>query len=239
VQKLTGIQAVCFDVGNTLLTTARDEAAVFTEQAALLGVVLDHAQVQKLFVRMYDYYEQLYEQDDSFWADKERAVSIWITMYTYLCGLLEVPAAVTPALARAVYAYYLQADSWAPFADVLPTIDALRARGLKLALISNWDVSLSNVIMGLGLAEYFQAIVSSAVVGMHKPQAQIFAYTCQQLGVPAAATVHVGDHLEADAGGAAAAGLTPVLIDRSRHLAGQTPPHLLVIDDLRQLLDLL
>jgi putative hydrolase of the HAD superfamily len=216
-----GVEAVFFDVGNTLLTPAQPEGLVFAEEAERHGVRLDPALVDANVPAMYQLYERLYEADDSFWSDDERAVAIWLAMYEHLCMLVGVPAAKRAAIAAAVHQRYFTAASWRAFDDVIPTLDFLAARGIRMGLISNWDSTLESVVSGLGLAGYFQTVISSTVVRMHKPMRGIFELALSRLGVGAEAAMHVGDHLSADARGARQAGLRPVLIDRGgRHAAG-------------------
>jgi putative hydrolase of the HAD superfamily len=82
----------------------------------------------------------------------------------------------------------------------------LRARGLALVVVANWDVSVHDRLRELGLAPYFDAVVSSADVGAAKPDRRIFDTALARLGVPAARALHVGDS-PADEEGARAAGL--------------------------------
>jgi putative hydrolase of the HAD superfamily len=208
------ITTVFFDVGMTLLTPARTEAEVFAEAAAKLGVSLDIEQVNRKVPRMYQFYERLYARDDSFWADDKRAIGIWHDMYEYLCALLDVPQSWRGEIAHAVYQCYLRPDSWTTFPDVLPALEQLRSRGLRLGLISNWDSSLRAVIEGMGLGFLFADIIASADVMLHKPDPAIFALALRRLAVSAENALHVGDHATADVAGARAAGITPVYLNR-------------------------
>jgi putative hydrolase of the HAD superfamily len=208
-----GIQTVFFDVGNTLLTPAVPEGEILVRAVDRLGVVLDPALVRRSVPRMYEYYEELYEADNSLWASQERAVDIWRILYEYLCELVGIPE-LGPQVARIGYEEFLNPANWKPFDDVLPTLAALRSRGVVLGLISNWDSSLESIIRGVGIEPWFDVIISSAVVGLHKPQPEIFRLALDRMGVKPDVAMHVGDHLQADVGGAAAVGITPVLIDR-------------------------
>ena len=67
---------------------------------------------------------------------------------------------------------------------------------------------------GLGLTPELETIVSSAEVGLHKPDPRIFELACERLGVDPVEAAHVGDHHYADIVGAQAVGMLPVLIDR-------------------------
>jgi FMN phosphatase YigB (HAD superfamily) len=80
-------------------------------------------------------------------------------------------------------------------------IERLRARGLALAVVSNWDVSLHERLDHLGLV-----VVTSADVGVRKPDPAVFRVALERLGVPAARTLHVGD-TDHDRDAAAAAGI--------------------------------
>jgi putative hydrolase of the HAD superfamily len=89
---------------------------------------------------------------------------------------------------------------------VAVTLASLRARGLALAVASNWDCSLPDFLAGLGIDSYLAAVVTSAQVGAEKPDPAIFAAALAELGVEAARTLHIGNS-PADEDGARAAGL--------------------------------
>jgi REG-2-like HAD superfamily hydrolase len=229
------IKAVFFDVGQTLLTPGIPEELSFVQAATEVGAELDPADVVRLMPQVYERYEELYESDDSFWSDEERATAIWLEVYAYLAELAGIPAHARE-IARRVHQTYFTAGAWQIFADVLPTLNALKAHGLRMGLISNWDSSLEPIIMDLGLGSHFATIIASTVVRMHKPQRLIFDLALERIGVRAAEAVHVGDHLQADVGGARDAGLLPVLIDRQhRHGTVAATDELAVIHDLREL----
>jgi FMN phosphatase YigB (HAD superfamily) len=101
------------------------------------------------------------------------------------------------------------------FDDVLPTLDELALRGVRCAVVSNWDCSLSEVLAQLGILERFATVSVSAVVGARKPDSRIFNHALALLGLEPNQVVHVGDDVERDIRGARAADLRAVLIDRS------------------------
>lgn len=104
--------------------------------------------------------------------------------------------------------------SFAAFADAAPALRALRERGTRLVVASNWDVSLAGVLADVGLAELLDGVVTSAAVGVAKPDPRLFERALELAGVGSAEALHVGDSLELDVAGAAAAGVVPVLVDR-------------------------
>jgi HAD superfamily hydrolase (TIGR01549 family) len=79
------------------------------------------------------------------------------------------------------------------FPDALETLQALRARGVPLAVVSNWQSGLRHFCAELGLADYFDHVLSSADLGVQKPDRRIFLEACARLGIPPERTLHVGD----------------------------------------------
>jgi putative hydrolase of the HAD superfamily len=99
-----------------------------------------------------------------------------------------------------------------PFPDVLPALHVLR--GHVLIVVSNWDCSLADWLGPAGLLEHVEAVVTSAEVGVAKPDRVIFERALAIAGVEPGKAVHVGDSLENDVAGARAAGIRAVLVAR-------------------------
>jgi HAD superfamily hydrolase (TIGR01509 family) len=89
----------------------------------------------------------------------------------------------------------------------LEALERLRAAGLALACVANWDVSLHDHLRRLGVHDRFELVLSSAEAGAEKPDPRIFRIALGRLGVEALRAVHVGDEPN-DRDGALAAGLT-------------------------------
>ena len=95
------------------------------------------------------------------------------------------------------------------FAELPGAGDACRAlslAGLRLAVVSNWDVGLHEHLERVGLSSLMDEIVTSADAGAPKPAPAVFELALARLGVNAAQVVHVGDGVS-DELGARAAGL--------------------------------
>jgi putative hydrolase of the HAD superfamily len=135
-----------------------------------------------------------------------------------------------------LYGEFGAAVAWEPFDDAVPAIEALRERGVRLAVVSNWDSRLRNILRARRLEPYFDAVVISAEVGWRKPHGAIFRRSLEALGAAPGEALHVGDSVGDDVEGARAAGIRPVLLDRSgeKRVDGAD-----VIRDLRQIVDLL
>ena len=132
------------------------------------------------------------------------------------------------------------------YPDTLPALEALRERGLKLAVVSNWDVSLHDALAQTGIAERVDLALSSAEVGSAKPEPGLLLAALEQLEVAPADALMAGDTVAGDVAGAQAAGVRPVLVQRSGLTglrsagAGEAAPEgVAVVGDLRRLVDLL
>jgi putative hydrolase of the HAD superfamily len=101
------------------------------------------------------------------------------------------------------------------FDDARDALLAVRARGVWVVAVSNWDVSVLEVLEQTGLAPLLDGAVSSAAIGVAKPSPAVFEHALSLVGARAADAVHVGDSPSEDVAGALAAGIEPLLIDRA------------------------
>jgi putative hydrolase of the HAD superfamily len=101
------------------------------------------------------------------------------------------------------------------FDDAASALGELRGRGLRLVCVSNWDYSLPEVLERVGLLGLLDGVVTSAGVGVAKPDRAIFEAGLEVAGTSADEALHVGDSSEEDVRGASAAGIRALLIDRS------------------------
>jgi putative hydrolase of the HAD superfamily len=124
------------------------------------------------------------------------------------------------------------------YPDAAPALTALRALGLKLVAVSNWDISLKGVLAETGLGGLLDGIVTSAQAGHPKPATAVFEMALTLAGVGPGEAVHVGDSLEHDVLGARAAGVTPVLIRREQDESSLAERPVVVISKLTDLLDM-
>jgi putative hydrolase of the HAD superfamily len=131
-----------------------------------------------------------------------------------------------------------------PYDEVPGVLRELRARGVALAVCSNWDWDLEPAIAESGLDGCFDTLVSSAWAGARKPHPRIFRYLLDQTGFDPAEILFVGDTWGPDVAGPLAAGMTPAYLERDAHWPDTTRPndasdlHVTRIRDLRGVLPL-
>lgn len=129
--------------------------------------------------------------------------------------------------------------SFNPYPESERVLRELNAMGLRLYVVSNWDLFLEDVLSELGWTQYFDGIVVSAVVGSEKPDDGIFEEALRISGAsddPARA-VHVGNDPVTDVEGANRCGIDTVFIDRWG--SGAVPGATFVLPDLDGLPELL
>jgi putative hydrolase of the HAD superfamily len=142
-----------------------------------------------------------------------------------------------PASARGIEidsleAILLEALRFSAFADAREAIQAVRRLPARVLVVSNWDVSLKDVLLRLRLAPLIDGVITSASAGARKPSPAIFARALELAGVAPERAVHVGDSVEEDVAGARRAGIEPILLTRD----GRTgPPGVRTISGLGEL----
>jgi putative hydrolase of the HAD superfamily len=131
------------------------------------------------------------------------------------------------------------------YPEVPGTLRELRARGLRLAICSNWDWDLAEAVDEAGLSELVDIQVSSAWAGARKPHPRIFRHTIDKVGVRAGDALFVGDTWGPDVEGPRAVGMTPAYLSRDEHWPDPGAPReadssgVAVVRDLGGVLELL
>jgi putative hydrolase of the HAD superfamily len=129
----------------------------------------------------------------------------------------------------------LGALEFTAYPDVLPALRDLRDRGVVVVIASNWDVSLPDWLGPTGILDFVDGIVTSAEVGAAKPSPRVFQRALGIAGVEPGDALHVGDKIDNDLEGAAAAGIRGVLLQRE----GDPPAGVESISSLTELAALL
>lgn len=216
---MTRVRAVTFDAAGTLFAPAEPVGVTYARFAADHRIPLDTAGLGTRFRAALASAPPLAfgPLDETARTAHERGW--WYRLVRRVFG----PAARHPAFEacfRQLYAYYAEPRAWQVFPDAVPALERLRARRLRLAVVSNFDGRLPALLAGLGLESLLDAALFSSAIGSAKPAPAIFHAAAAALGAAPPATLHAGDDPHADVEGALAAGSTAVLVDR----AGHRPP---------------
>ena len=114
---------------------------------------------------------------------------------------------------------------WDTFIDVMRPYDGatkflrdLKTKGIKTAICTDMTAHIQyRKLEKLGMAELFDAIVTSEEAGAEKPAPVMFQLAVDKLGARPSETVYIGDAWEKDVEGAINTGLTPVWFVHNRN----------------------
>jgi len=188
---------VTIDAYGTLLAL-RDPVPALRAALAVNGVDRDERTVRSAFAAEVDFYVG---------RSHEGRDEATLALLRRDCTAVFLAAAGAAALDAGDFApAFVRSLSFRAEPGAADACRALGGAGLKLAVVSNWDVGLHDHLHALGFGELVDAVVTSAEAGEPKPSPRIFEHALARLGVDAGAAVHVGD-ADADAEGALAAGL--------------------------------
>lgn len=222
---------IFFDAGGTLFEPCESVGATYARLAACFGQAVDAAQSQAGFLKHFHAQPPLAFPGVKTEAELQRLEYEWWRRLVF-----EVVAGDNfprfDEFFAAAFAHYRQPPAWRLFEDVLPTLQALRKRGVQCAVLSNFDSRLLDLLRGFGLEDYFAGIHLSARLGAAKPDAAIFESALQTYGLQPHEAWHVGDSLREDFEGAQNAGLQPWLLSRASTSTANSSGQLARLDQL-------
>ncbi|HZQ05008.1 MAG TPA: HAD family hydrolase [Anaerolineae bacterium] len=128
-------------------------------------------------------------------------------------GICYIPDGIIP---RAIEKYFeLEIAQWHTYHDVRATLEQLKARGLRLAVMSNATdhAFVQRITQQAGIAEFFDPLISSAGISHRKPDPRAFQPILDAWQIPPHEIVMVGDSPSYDILGAHRAGMRAVLIE--------------------------
>ncbi|MEM9380424.1 MAG: HAD-IA family hydrolase [Planctomycetota bacterium] len=201
-------KALLVDFGGTLATERSSRAAIYAEAARARGVEVEDARMARLMAAAHDRLPR--EHDGEFRYGRgwfERFMRIIFT------DELRLSSATLQGIAGELFARFADARTFRVFPDARDLLGRARARGLPIAVVSNWSEALDGLVRDLGLD--VDVVLSSAVLRSEKPEPAIFLAALRAVGADPADALHVGDSLRCDVEGARAVGVRAVLLDRS------------------------
>ena len=199
-------EAVLFDLGDTLIRLTGSGAELLHEAAATLGVSLDSDAATRVWQRVLDRSSTAEELAKGRDLSIERHREVWTELYS-TAGCEELAA----GLSNRVYERTVAAESWEAFPDTIPTLEAVRSRGLRVGAVSDTGFDLRPALDRLGLTPHLDAVFMSYEQGVCKPDASVFRAACERLGVQPERALMVGDNPLTDSG-AVTAGLYAFLL---------------------------
>ncbi|HEY5316899.1 MAG TPA: HAD-IA family hydrolase [Solirubrobacteraceae bacterium] len=219
-------RAILLDALGTLIELQPPGPLLCQELAQRFGIHMPVPQAERAIATEIAFYREHF--DDGAGADE----LLELRRRCVLAMREELPPEAAAVPIEALTEALLASITFRVFPDVGFALGSARTRGIRLVVVSNWDVSLHEVLARTGVAPLLDGVVTSAEYGARKPDPSIFAGALELAGVPAAKAVHVGDSLDEDVAGARAAGIQPVLIRRD---GSPGPPDTRTIQNLIEL----
>jgi len=234
------IRTVFFDAGFTLIRPNPSTPEICQQVCQRLNLHIHLDAVKQRMNEAEDYYLRQMRLNRHTWGSEEAIAKFWTGYYMNLLRpfVEEHDEARLYQLGQSINEEFDKHTSWQLYPDVLPTLNALRAHGYKLGVISDWGIALGPILRNLKLTPYFDCLLVSAVTRHPKPSPHLYDLALQRANSIADYTLHIGDSYIHDVLGARAVGITPVLLDRPGNLT-ESNVDCLLVHSLTELLDLL
>lgn len=199
---MKSLRAIFFDVGNTLMTFDYSAVAKVLQN-------IDSSALEKV--------------SPSAWKALNREFEISRIQERYEVDTLRyllrhmLTHARVPVVDTAIEAVLRENDTLSLWRCVNPDatrlVRAIRRRGVRTGVISNADGKVEQLLGINGWSGLFEFIIDSAIVGVSKPDKEIFQIAIDRMGLRADETAYVGDLPAIDIRGAVCAGMFPILYD--------------------------
>ncbi|XP_004678003.1 PREDICTED: haloacid dehalogenase-like hydrolase domain-containing protein 3 [Condylura cristata] len=205
------IQLLTWDVKDTLLRLRRPVGEEYAAQAQAHGLKVEAEALGQAFRQAYKTHSHSFPNYGLSQGLTSRRWWLDVVMQTfYLAGAEDVQA-VTP-IAEQLYQDFSSPCTWQVLEGAEATLRGCRKLGLKLAVVSNFDRRLEDILAGLGLREHFDFVLTSEAAGCPKPDPRIFHEALQLAQVEPEVAAHIGDNYRCDYQGARAVGMHSFLV---------------------------
>jgi len=197
---MASVKAVTFDLAGTVLFPHPSVGAVYSACARKHGIEVDAAELEGAFASALRS------------ANKQaKAEAFWREVVERTFGS-HLPASRADAVFKECWQAFADAKAWRVALGMVSVLGALKFLGIKVAVLSNADVRMRQVLEQKGLARHFDGIYLSEEIGCAKPDARAYAHAARSLGVALTALVHVGDSPVEDGEGPRNAGAVGVIV---------------------------
>jgi putative hydrolase of the HAD superfamily len=213
---MSKIKVVFFDLGSTLVYSKDPWPPIYEQADRALVDVLYRAGIEIDPVAFYTEFGGFIRSyyDKSTEDNLEKTTFIVLRDMLSRKGFRSIPDPILRSALEALYTVTQQ--NWYLEEDAISTLETLKSRGYRLGLISNTsdDKNVQGIVDRWGLRPFFETIVTSAELGIRKPDARIFRVALDRFRVQPEEVAMVGDTLAADILGANQSGIYSIWITR-------------------------
>jgi len=206
---------VLFDAAGTLLLFREPVGETYRRFALDFGVDLPAARIVEAFQRIFARAEPMVFPGEP----SERCQSLerqwWWKRVRSTFRAADSTAQFTDfdAYFDRLWNHYAGSAAWHLAPGTREALDALSARRVPMAVVSNFDHRLPKLLQDFGIIDYFRSVTIPSEVGAAKPDRRIFDAALEGLGDPSRRAVYVGDRALEDVTGARRAGLLPIQVE--------------------------
>jgi len=215
------VDLLCLDAGNTIVFLDHDRLA---RACGREGFVTTTDALVRAEGEMKHAMERG-EGVDVVWAQSHvGSAGSWGRVIGTMLLAAGLPREHLPRLLDTLWSEHRALNFWSLLVEgLVPALGRLRALGVPVAIVSNSEGKIEELLDHLGVLGAFDLVIDSGVVGVEKPDPRIFRLALDRFGVAGERTLHVGDTFGPDVLGARAAGVRVALVDPRGHLAGRHP----------------
>ncbi|WHY01267.1 HAD family hydrolase [Neobacillus sp. DY30] len=228
------INAIFFDLDDTLHDHLYPFSKAFKDSFPALSQQMD---VESLYKKFRDFSDLLWKKysNQELTLEELRIARIVMALEYFQKGITNEQASEFQAQ------YELNLDQLQLFADVPELINALKAMGKLVGIITNGPVQhQSNKIHSLDLTSYVSRdhIFISDEVGVAKPNKQIFHHVAKQVNMLPSEMLYIGDSWPNDVVAPMEAGWKAIWYNHRKRLPDTPHKPLEVINDLLSIIDI-
>lgn len=227
------IEVVFFDAGETLIHPHPSFPELFSEIAGDAGREVSPADVEEVQRRLAPHLVDLAEDTgvDKPSLSPDGSRKFWSHLYRRFLQELGIE---DDSLVDQLYSRFSSVSSYALFDDAVTSMQRLTEAGYRIGLISNFEGWLDEMLVELEIGDVFETKIISGLVGIEKPDPEIYRLALKEAAVDPSAAVHVGDSPGLDVEPASSVGIHPILIDRFDRYSDHDGTRIKSLNDLTE-----
>jgi putative hydrolase of the HAD superfamily len=202
---------ICLDAVGTLFGVKASVGSQYQIVAKAFGVDCDAKRLDAAFYPAFQAAPKAAFPNLDAQARRHQELEWWqaIAETTFTAAGYRQQFADFDAFFASLFEYFATAAPWEIYPDVVPVLRRWQELGIALAVVSNFDSRLHQVLPALGLDQFFTSVTLSTEAGWAKPDGEIFAVALAkvQAQVQPHQVWHVGDSRREDYEAALACGL--------------------------------
>jgi putative hydrolase of the HAD superfamily len=204
-------RAVLFDAAGTVIRLAEPVGQVYARLARPFGLDLEPRRLQESFLASFRRMPPMVFPSESPCRTDELERAWWRELVARTLLAAKAPDSVgIDEYFDTLFRHFATAEAWRVVPRGRETLVALRQRGVRTGIVSNFDHRLHGLLEALRLRPLLDTVVLPSDAGAVKPDPRIFRMALRRIGVTPREALYVGDDPKEDLEGARAAGLTAI-----------------------------